>query len=420
MATRAVEREGSPKVLLVGYNGANNTGAEALLLADIADLRAVLGANVSITVPTLNAENLRRYLREGPNLRIAPVPPIFFAAVRKLVREHDLVILVEGSAYMDTWTSALLWFFLWATHCAHSLGKPCLAYAVDAGSMSPFNQRLTRWVASRTGKIITRARAAAERLRSWGVTAPMDVTADNALRFRPNPADQGWVRHAWPEARGLAGLAVVNFHLFPVGLRLWGSKERCYRWPYYFAHSPQRERAADALASTYAQIADDIVAQHGKSIALIAMEQVDETFARKVLQLMEHSASARVFSSREYNASKMTELLRSLDVLVTSRFHASVLSLAAQVPQIAVGHDLRLETLYQDLGLRDRYFQRPTEPGLAEALKERIRELLVSPAAQRKVLQRGFAQHLARATRNRDLLDAFLEQHGWSGLEVAA
>ena len=33
----------TPRVLFVGYNGANNTGAEALLLADIEDFRAVLG-----------------------------------------------------------------------------------------------------------------------------------------------------------------------------------------------------------------------------------------------------------------------------------------------------------------------------------------------------------------------------------------
>ena len=31
------------RVLLVGYNGANNTGAESLLLSDIEDVRAVLG-----------------------------------------------------------------------------------------------------------------------------------------------------------------------------------------------------------------------------------------------------------------------------------------------------------------------------------------------------------------------------------------
>ena len=35
------------------------------------------------------------------------------------MRQQDMVLLVEGSAYMDTWTSALLWAFLWTTHCAH-------------------------------------------------------------------------------------------------------------------------------------------------------------------------------------------------------------------------------------------------------------------------------------------------------------
>jgi hypothetical protein len=33
----------APRVLMLGYNGANNTGAEALLLSDIEDVRAVLG-----------------------------------------------------------------------------------------------------------------------------------------------------------------------------------------------------------------------------------------------------------------------------------------------------------------------------------------------------------------------------------------
>ena len=44
------------KVLLVGYNGANNTGAEARLLAIIEDIRAVMGDETLITVPTLFEE----------------------------------------------------------------------------------------------------------------------------------------------------------------------------------------------------------------------------------------------------------------------------------------------------------------------------------------------------------------------------
>jgi hypothetical protein len=48
-------------VLLVGYNGANNTGAEALLQADVADRRAALGSDAHLTLPTM-AERIGRLL----------------------------------------------------------------------------------------------------------------------------------------------------------------------------------------------------------------------------------------------------------------------------------------------------------------------------------------------------------------------
>src|SRR5512142_2698886 len=99
-------------------------------------------------------------------------------------------MLVEGSTYMDTWSSAMLWVYLWTTRCAYEMGKPCLAYAVDAGQIkSALNRWLVRGEASKPSLIITRAAAAADRLRSFGVTAPMDVTADNAFVYRTNPAD---------------------------------------------------------------------------------------------------------------------------------------------------------------------------------------------------------------------------------------
>src|SRR5512143_2790745 len=123
------------RVLMLGYNGANNTGAEALLMADIEDVRAVLGPRAVITIPSLNPANLRRYVKETPTLRIAHMPTLFFGMLQRAVHENDLVMLVEGSTYMDTWASGMLWCYLWTTHCAHSMGKPSLAYAVDAGEI---------------------------------------------------------------------------------------------------------------------------------------------------------------------------------------------------------------------------------------------------------------------------------------------
>lgn len=168
-----VNKNSHHKVLLVGYNGANNTGSEARLLSIIEDVRGVLGPETEITVPTLNEENLRRYLSEDEKIHIAPIPSIFFFSIYKLVAEHDLFLLVEGSCYMDTWTSALLWAFLWATKSAHRQKKPCVAYAVDAGELSSFNSWLVKREAIKTDLIITRTSYAAKKLREIGVTAPI-------------------------------------------------------------------------------------------------------------------------------------------------------------------------------------------------------------------------------------------------------
>ncbi len=408
MAAKSITNNKQIRLLLVGYNGANNTGAEALLLSDIEDMRAVFGHDAIITVPTLNPDNLRRYIKESPNLRIAAIPSIFFMAMRRLVKEHDLVVLVEGSCYMDTWTSALLWLFLWATRCARALGKPCLAYAVDAGKLSGSNQRLVRREASTTGLIVTRSQAAADRLRSYGVRAPIEVTADNAFNFHPDPADEGWFKKAWPELKsGVVGIAPVDSYLWPVVMRPWGRKEDCYKWPYYFSRSRKRRRDTGILAEGYAKLADNIITQYGKSVALICMEQLDEPIARMIHSRMKHADRARLFSARECNASRMTALLRSLDLLITSRYHACVLSMAACVPQIAIGHDLRLKTIYDDLGLKDELFVESGSPGMFDAINTRIEKLFTNPVPIRDALRRGYNEHLHRARRNRRLLADF-------------
>lgn len=402
------------RVLMLGYSGANNTGAEALLLTDIEDVQAVLGSQAVITIPSLNPPNLRRYVKETPNLRIVPMPTIYFSTIYRLVRENDLVMLVEGSTYMDTWSSALLWIFLWATYCADEMGKPSLAYAVDAGNIKlAFNRWLVRHQASKTSLIITRASAGAERLRSFGVTAPLEVTADNAFNFRGDPADADLLTSIWPEAgRDVVGMALVDFYLWPVVMKPWGPREDCYKWPFYFTRSPERTHATEMLSRTYAALADDLITHHGKSVALIGMESLDEDLLRKVHGYMVHPDRARIFSSREYNASQMVSILRSLSLLLTSRYHACVLSLAARVPQVAIGHDLRLKTIYQELGLFENFFVEPNTHDLYESLHTRLERLLEDPYYEQETLQKGYQEHLQAARRNRSLLKDFVLAHG--------
>jgi polysaccharide pyruvyl transferase WcaK-like protein len=287
---------------------------------------------------------------------------------------------------------------------------------VDAGKLSPFNERLVRQEASQTDLIITRSVAAADRLKAARVTAPIEVTSDNALNFQPAPADEGLPAKLWAgvsNGSGVVGLAVEDLYQWPVVMRPWGRREDCYKWPYYFSRSTRRRRQAKALVAGYAALADRLIAEKGKAVALICMEELDEPIARQVLSRMKHQGRARIISAGEYNASQVTILLRGLDLLITSRYHAAILSLAAAVPQVALGHDQRLKNLYQELALYDRYFLDPATPHLWQTLKERAYSLLDDPSPVRQVLRREYQEHLGKARRNRDLLASYARVHGW-------
>lgn len=398
-------------VLLMGYNGANNTGSEARLLAIVQEVRQVLGNDIKITIPAICGDNLRRYIKEDSNLKIEEYSTVYFLALRRLVRQHDLILLTEGSCYMDTWSSCLLWAWLWVTHCAGRSGKITVAYAVDSGKLSEFNKKLVRHIASKTDLIITRTEAAAERLRNIHVKAPIAASADSAFGFLPDPADQDFLIRSWPKTdNGVIGIAAVDFYLWPVVFRPFGKNNNCYRWPYYYSDSRKRRWDRKKLAENYARFADHMIEKYGKSVALICMEELDESLAKLIRSSMRRGSEARIFSSGEYNASQMTSILRSLTLLVTSRYHAGVLSLDAAVPQTAIGHDQRLKDLYRDLGIYDDYFLEYTDPQLFQLLEERADRLMRDPEQQWKLLKESSRIQHVKAKQNPELLAKLLNR----------
>ena len=333
-------------------------------------------------------------------------------------------MLIEGSCYMDTWTSALLWAFLWTTRCAKNYKIPCVAYAVDAGDLTSFNKFLVKREASKTDLIITRTNYAANKLHKIGVKAPIKHTADSAFTYKTNNEDKDILKKIWEkktiieDKMGFVGLAIIDFNLWPVVIRPFGSRENLYKWPYYFSRSKTRIKRSKELADNWGKEADRIIEKHGKNIALICMEELDEPLAREIISKMKHPQNTQIFSSREFNASQMTEILRSLDLLVTSRYHAAVLSLEAKVPQIAVGHDPRLKGLYKDLGMEDEYLidylsAKKTGEKIWKQLSKSVDELLEEPLKMYDTLNKGFNDHLIRSNKNHLILKEFLKEKGW-------
>jgi polysaccharide pyruvyl transferase WcaK-like protein len=125
---------------------------------------------------------------------------------------------------------------------------------------------------------------------------------------------------------------------------------------------------------------------------------------------MKHPERTKVFTSSEYNASQMTSILRSLDLLITSRYHAGVLSLPNSVPQVAVGHDLRIRDLYTDLEISE-LFTDHEDPLRFWELSNDVGDVFDHYDEVKKKLQKGYEQYREREKRNPQLLKAFFEKH---------
>ncbi len=399
-------------ILLVGYNGANNTGAEARLLVIIKNIREVFGETVQITIPSLSPANLRRYLQESDHLKIVRLPALYFRAIWRLVREHDLILLVEGSCYMDTWSSFLLWLWLWTTHLAKKFQKPIMAYGVDAGELKPFNQKLVRQEASKTTLIATRTEAAATRLQDLQVKAPLMVTADLALEFEALAGAPDLLQKIWPNQKRVIGIAPVDFYLWPVVMRLWGKPENCYRYPYYFSDSSLRRQLRQELVNNYIDFLRWLLDQYNCQLALICMEELDEPIARMIYAGMEQQTRLQIFSAKDYNAAEITSVLRGLDLLITSRYHAGILSLAAAVPQLAIGHDQRLRDLYQELNIKEDLFFEYDQPQLFDLLRIKVASIFANPTKLTQKLKTGYEILQQRNQKNQELLREFLSKSG--------
>ncbi|MBO5538563.1 MAG: hypothetical protein J5971_05930 [Prevotella sp.] len=117
------------KILLVGYNGARNTGADARVVALTQQIEQALGTDkAELTVMTLSTDNVQGYFSKAVHLyRFSTL--FFFALLRATSRSH-VAILCEGSTLTRTFADALCVFYCQAAGIGHQLSthpfcRPC-------------------------------------------------------------------------------------------------------------------------------------------------------------------------------------------------------------------------------------------------------------------------------------------------------
>ena len=401
------------KILLVGYNGARNIGSDVRVAAIARQIKDLLGKDcIQITVMTLDAKSLEGYFDEDVNL--LPFSSVFPWHVYRACTSHHAAILCEGSTLKSTFANALTLFMCEAAGIMSNQGKPCLAYGSEVGYMEPFLEKAAARLCRNT-YFITRTQGSLNALRKIGLHGHGGTDAawfyDQAIAA--GEAEQMLLKQGWDGKKPLLGIAVINPFCWPVRASLWkwlkgickGDLSGQYDKWYFFSDSPARREAYQQYIQEIARAVSSFLQKYDYFPVLIGMERLDEKACRALMERL--PCPGAMFLSGECPANRMAGILHRLSILVTSRYHAAVLSMEKSCPIVAVSMDERLDGIMQELSLDRKYLLHVTD----EALGEKLYSALADAHSDQDAVHRHIQSQLIGYRNKLTDMGVFLKQY---------
>lgn len=311
---------------------------------------------------------------------------------------HHAAILCEGSTLKSTFANALTLFMCEAAGIMANQGKPCLAYGSEVGYMEPFLEKAAVRLCRNT-YFITRTQGSLAVLKKLGLHghAGTDAAWSYDQAIDAGEADQMLMKQGWDGKKPLLGIAVINPFCWPVraSLRKW-LKGLCTKdlsgqydkW-YFFSDSPVRREAYQQYIREIAHAAGSFIQEHDYFPVVIRMERLDEKACRALRERL--PCPGATFLSGDCPADMMTSVLHRLSFLVTSRYHAAVLSMEKGCPIVAVSMDERLDGIMRELSLDQKYLLHVTD----KALGKKLYSALADARSNQDAIHRRVQSHSA-------------------------
>ena len=411
-------QQGKPvKVLLVGYNGARNTGADARVVALTRQLEQQLGTDeIEMTVMTLDTDRVSGYF--PGSVRLFRFSTLFFFPLLRAASRSHAAVLCEGSTLTRTFADALCVFFCEAAGIMKSQHKPCIAYGSEVGHVDGWLARLSRDLCSDT-YFIVRTQESLKNLKALGLKG--HVGTDTAWTFQAPEAEQ-WARQqllrdGWDGRQPLLGVAVLNPFCWPVrpSLSQWlkaslgGDRSLQYDKMYFFSDDEERRRRFQHYLSEMAAAVNHYSEARNAFVVILGMEQLDDEPCRRFEQLVTRPHAR--FTSKTCDVFQMTGLLRQLSTLVTSRYHAAVLSMERAFPIVGVSFDARLSGVMSEVGLSDHYLFKADDEQLCSHLTQSLQLAEEHRQEVSDTIARQLNEYKATVDEMSKFFAEWLEQH---------
>ena len=354
-------RIGEPlRLLLVGYSGTRNTGADVRVEEIVRQIRWLFGdEHVALSLVTVDPALSHGYFRTVEQLRFAQFfPPFLFEQVHRV---HG-VIACEGSMFKSKFANALSTMMVGALGIAAAENKLAIGYGGEAGAMDPSLQELVRKYC-RDALIVVRNKESGEVLADLGVRSKPGT--DTAWTFEPAGPEIGErvLRAAgWDGTTPVLVACPINPFWWPVkpdvtkGVvqALTGAHSESHYDSFYFHHDGDEVRTKQLRYLT--ALADGIarfLATHEAFPVIVGMEMLDRRACEQLAALIAERtgrALPAVVVSDEHDMYTMVSVIRSARLMISSRYHAIVTSMPGLVPSAGVTMDERIRNLMADRG----------------------------------------------------------------------
>lgn len=342
------------RVLIIGYSGKRNAGAEVRAAEIIRQLRATpLDGGMEFTVLTLDPDASRGFYPD--DVALQRMSSVFFRDLLTACSSHHVGILAEGSCVTNVTSNVAALFFIAAAGILAAQDKPCIGFGVEAGPLNPWLERMVR----RHCRRVLYAARTEESLRRFEALGCRSFLGTDAA-WTAIPAEPAWAAAELHQRFGVApgtplvGLGAMNPFIRPIRasvarylrVKLTGDRTDQYEKLYFYTNSPERRQLYAAYLDAFAAAARAVVAESGAMPALVLMEPMDGPTAGELEARL--GVPTITLSARDYNAAQISALLGQLAMLITSRYHAHVLAMPAAVPCVAVSKDHRLTSLFAE------------------------------------------------------------------------
>lgn len=400
-------RSGEPlELLLAGYVGSRNTGADVRTEEMIRQFRHLLGdEHASLSILTIDPAWTRGYFKA---VRQREVPQLFPPFLHDEVRRYHGVVACEGSMFKSKFASALTTMMVGALGLARAEDKLAIGYGGEAGAMDPsLEEMIERYVEG--SLIITRNPESSAVLSRLGIETR--VGTDTAWTFggdaidAPGGMSDTLLRRAgWDGHKPVVAVCPIHPFWWPVKPDPWkalvhkvtGAHQRSHFRSIYFHHdAPDVEKKLVGYLGKLSDGMIDLARSRDVFPVIVAMEALDRGACERFAERVEVKTHQRwpLFASDEHDMYELVSILRRASLVVSSRYHALVCSMPASVPSIGVTMDERIRNLMKDRGTPELSLE--VDDGQLDAkIRAHGLALLDAPEAAHAPIERSVARNL--------------------------